>query len=84
MAKVQLGNKVRDKISGFTGTVVAVTEWIAGCKRITVCANKLKDGKPIANQCFDEPMLEVIKPKTSKKRKKPTGGDQAMTPRTGF
>ena len=51
-----------------------------------MASNKLYEGKPINNQAFDEPQLIIIKKATKKKeiKKKNTGGDQKMTPRTGF
>jgi len=84
-SRIQLGDVVKDTISGFKGTAVAVTFWMANCIRISVAANSLKkDGTTIDNQCFDEPQLTVIKAINAPKKKKPTGGDQPMQSRTGF
>lgn len=80
----QLGDLVKDTISGFKGIVVAKTYWLANCVRITVAANYLQDGKPIDTQCFDEPQIEVLKAKNRPKAKILTGGDQRKQPRTGF
>lgn len=57
----ELGDQVKDKISGFTGIVTSVTDFIAGCRRIGVTPQELKlDGSPIEIQAFDEPNLEVL------------------------
>jgi hypothetical protein len=82
--KFKLGDSVQDTISGFEGKIVAITFWIANCIRITVAATKLHEGKPIDNQCFDEPILELIHEAKEKKAKAFTGGDQKMQARTGF
>lgn len=51
---VKLGEKVKDKISGFRGTVISRTEYYNGCWRIGVRASKLgSDGKPV-EEFFDE------------------------------
>lgn len=86
MPRINLGDKVKDKVTGFTGTVVATTDWIAGCRRIAVQPAKLDAGKPIDPHQFDEEMLEVIKPKAKPKpkKKKRTGGDQPAMRREGF
>jgi len=58
---INLGDTVKDKISGYKGIVIAITAWLHGCKRVTVQSQKLKDGKPLDNFTFDEPQLEVLK-----------------------
>lgn len=61
MTKVNLGDKVKDSISGFAGIAVARTQWLTGCDRITVQPDKLdKDGKTYDAQTFDEPQLIVV------------------------
>lgn len=58
---IELGSKVRDKVSGFEGIAVAVTQWIVGCRRITVQPQTLtKEGGTKGFETFDEPMLEVL------------------------
>ncbi len=58
--KIALGTKVKDKVTGFKGVVVARTEWLFGCLRYTVQPQKLKDGATIANECFDEDALVIL------------------------
>jgi hypothetical protein len=57
---VQLGDKAKDKITGFTGTVVAITRWINNCERATLQPPIDKDGKLLQCETFDVPSLEVI------------------------
>lgn len=61
---VELGSKVRDKITGYAGIVIARTDWLSGCRRITVQSQELKDGKPIDSCCFDESQIEVLEETT--------------------
>jgi hypothetical protein len=58
---IELGDEVRDTITGFTGVVIAEHKWLHGCRRLSVQPRELKDGKPIEHQTFDEPQLEVVK-----------------------
>ena len=59
---VNLGDRVRDRVSGFTGVVIARTEWLYGCTRFGVQAEELKDGKPIEAEWFDERSLDPASP----------------------
>ena len=62
MKKIELGDKVKDIVTGFTGIAVARTQWIAGCDRITVQPDRLtKDGETMESGTFDEPMLIIVK-----------------------
>ena len=61
---IELGDKVRDTITGYSGICVAITKWLHGCKRIGIQPTELdKDGKPKPVEIFDEPQVEVIKAK---------------------
>jgi len=60
VATVNLGDKVRDQLSGLTGIVVSRTEWMYGCVRCGVQPQELKDGKPVESTVFDEPQLEIV------------------------
>jgi len=62
MSKIKLGEQVKDCITGFTGVVVARTEWLYGCVRLGVQSESLDDkGKVRDAIWFDEPQLKVIK-----------------------
>jgi hypothetical protein len=80
---VQLGDRVKDSITGFAGTAVSRTEFITGCIRIGVQPDVGKDGKLPEGQGFDEPMLIVTqkaKPKVVAKAAatKETGGPRPL------
>lgn len=75
MNTIKLGDKVKDPVTGITGIAVARTEWLHGCARITVQPKGAdKEGKPFEGSSFDEPQLEVVKPKKVKRGRKDTGG----------
>jgi hypothetical protein len=57
---IQLGDLVRDRITGFEGVVECISEWLNSCRRITVKPIFLKDGVTVKNETFDAPQLEVI------------------------
>ncbi len=58
---IGLGDLVQDRITGFKGIVIARTEWLFGCVRITVQPQKLDKGKRLDSDSFDEANLKVIK-----------------------
>ena len=66
MSNVNLGDEVKDTITGFDGVAVCRDEWLNGCVRIGVQTRELKDGKPISIQWFDESQLEIIAQSASK------------------
>lgn len=71
---IELGDIAKDDISGFKGTVVAITRWYNGCDRYLIQPNECgKDGKPIEAVCFDVQQLSLVKPKAHKPVTK-TGG----------
>ena len=50
---INFGDKVKDRVTGLTGIVVARTEWLNGCIRVTVQPQELKDGQPVLNTTLD-------------------------------
>jgi len=74
---VNLGDIAEDIVTGFKGTVVAVTNWLNGCQRVTLQPNELKDGKPVESYTFDVEQIQVITAGKHKINKPaPTGGDR--------
>lgn len=80
---VRHGDEVKDKITGFQGIVVAITEFIIGCRRITLAPPARDDGTVPDERSFDEPQLEIINPgkviieeDIPKKKPKKKGGVQ--------
>lgn len=58
---INLGDKVKDKITGFEGIAVARVEYLTGCTRYEVKPDKLKDEKTIDSEWIDERQLTVTK-----------------------
>lgn len=86
MNKIELGDIVRDKVTGFKGVAMGRTTWLFGCDRISVQPQGLKkEGGTYEVQSFDEPQLEIVKKaKTKDKPENHTHGgprEEAMMPR---
>ena len=59
---INLGDSVKDNITGATGIAVAVTDWLYQCRRVGVQSKKLdKDGRAQEPFWVDEPQLSVVK-----------------------
>jgi len=73
--KINLGDKVKDCVTGFKGIAVGRTTWLHGCDRIIVQPEGVnKEGKTYENQSFDEPQLELISKKKKKEGRHLAGG----------
>lgn len=59
-----LGYKCKDKVSGFTGTIISVSFDLFGCVQIIVKPNVTAEGKLEEAHCFDVNRIEI----TSKER----------------
>jgi len=57
---IKLGDLVRDKVSGYQGIVVGISDFLYGCKRIGIQAQNLHDGKPVESIWIDLPQAELI------------------------
>ncbi|HLW72152.1 MAG TPA: hypothetical protein VKS22_16200 [Candidatus Binataceae bacterium] len=61
---IELGSKVRDKITGAEGTAISRLIHITGCDRYCVQPPVDKEGKFVSELWFDENRLETLeKPK---------------------
>ena len=58
--KIELGDRVQDKITGFCGIAMASDSWWQGCKRWCIKPEKLYEGKPINGHWFDEATVQLI------------------------
>lgn len=56
--KVILGQRVRDRVTGFEGVVIGRTEFLYATPRVWVDPGLMNDGKPIEASWFDEPRVE--------------------------
>jgi len=82
MATVKMGQKCRDKVTGFEGTVVAIHEYLYGCRRVSLQPTS-KEGEWKESVAFDEPGLEVLdstEPDISKEERL-TGGPNKYMPK---
>jgi hypothetical protein len=58
---VELGDRVKDRVTGFTGIVVVRSVWLNGCVRLGVQAEKHKDDGTNPDPIhFDEAQAEVV------------------------
>lgn len=71
---IQLGDKVKCKITGMTGTALARCEYLNGCVQFEVQPKKLKDGEPVKSRWIDEQYLVIAVVPNIKKKIKPAGG----------
>ena len=62
---LNIGDIARDTITDFEGVIVARTDWLNGCVRMTIQPKGLRDGKPVEAQTFDVEQLELVKAKAS-------------------
>lgn len=65
--KIELGQKVKDTLTGVKGTVIGRTEYLYGCVRILIQPYGEKDGKAFEPFVVDEPQCEVVNAKRAKK-----------------
>lgn len=62
MDKIELGDEVSDTVTPFKGVVIGVTEWLNGCKRMSVLPRELTDkGSMPMSESFDETQLIIVK-----------------------
>ena len=57
---IRLGDRVKDKVTGLEGVVIGVSEWLYGCRRISIQPQQAKDGAPAPMFCIDEPQCELM------------------------
>ena len=62
---IELGDTVKDPITGFVGVAVARTEFLYSCNLITVQPIAYEENSMSESCYFDEPQLEIICKKTS-------------------
>jgi len=57
---INLGDRVKDRITGLEGIVIGITTWLYGCRRVTIQPEEIKDGRPSDPSSFDEPQLILV------------------------
>lgn len=76
---ITLGNKVKDKVTGFTGIAVAKTIWSSGNVTIQIEPTTLEKGEPVPSHAFEYARIEKIedtKPPVSAQSSATSGGPQ--------
>lgn len=63
MDQINLGDKVRDTVTGASGIFVCETKWLHGCTRMTIQPALDKDGKVPETHTFDRPQAELVSKK---------------------
>lgn len=72
---IELGQKARDKVTGFTGMVISYHKYLNGCVRLGIQPTQLnKDGKPYDPEVFDIEQLELAEEPTPSVLRSSTGG----------
>jgi len=56
---IKLGQKAKDKVTGFEGIIVGKAEYLFGCNQFGL-APEAKDGKINGTSWFDEGRIEVL------------------------
>jgi hypothetical protein len=60
MFTLELGQRAKDKITGFEGILTSRCEFLTGCNRYCIQPTELRDGKPVDSLYFDEACLEIV------------------------
>lgn len=84
---IQLGDKAKDKVSGYSGVVTGITEWMNGCRRFLLSPQAHKKGEtPKEGYWVDEQQAQLVKRGVvrtafakSKEKKRPGGPTPAPT-----
>ena len=71
---INLGDKVRDNVTGLTGIATQRIEFLNGCIQYTVSPKIKKNSSEIVGWNIDEEQLVSLEKKKVKVKKSPTGG----------
>jgi len=82
--KFNLGDKTKDKITGFEGIVIGRHQWLNNCNTYSVQPTILKDGVPQDRHTFDEPQLEIVEEKIHTPSRKTGGPERKISPPNRF
>ncbi len=58
--KIELGDEVKDIVTGFRGIITAKYIYLNGCIRFSIQPEVDKDGKLPTYETFDEPLLKIL------------------------
>lgn len=57
---VQLGDKVKEAVSGLVGIVVCESLSLSGCRQVCIAPQEVKDGKPVEGSWYDDSRCTVV------------------------
>lgn len=69
-----LGDRVKDKVTGFEGIVIGKSKWLNNCDTVGVKGKVKEDGTVPEAVWFDEMQVEVIEENVIKRVSQNTGG----------
>jgi len=76
---VELGDEVKDNLSGVSGTVVAIAKYLYGCTQLNLCRKKKNQEEP-KYFWVDEPQVTIIKKQVQPKPVVKNHGPQRTPP----
>lgn len=88
MAEIKLGQEVKDRVTGYQGIIVSVTDFLNGCRRMAIQRkyDPKKDEKTTEPEMFDEPDLILVgngilpEPEPKPERRAPGHGNPSFKP----
>jgi len=80
MKNINLGDLVKDNVTGIKGTAIARIQYMNGCVRYEVQPKMDKESKAVDAIWIDEQQIVVVKAK-AKPKAKPRGGSRTAPPR---
>ncbi len=81
MARINLGDKVIDAVTGLTGIAIGRMEWLQGCWRIMIQPPVDKEGKVPDSYTCDEPQVKCVTAAVSPRQDEENpGGPLPFTP----
>lgn len=72
--RFKLGDELQDSVTGFKGVATGVTTWLNGCVRWTITSRQMHEGKPVADENFEDG--RVVRVAETKEQPRRTGGDR--------
>lgn len=80
---MELGDRVKDRISGLEGVVIGKTRWAYGADRLNLQPESVKEGAPAKAFQIEEPQAILVKRKvvTSPYREAKKAAEQAAQPK---
>lgn len=61
----ELGDRVKDTVTGFTGVAVCVIRWLNGCLRVGIQSAEMKDGRPVDAYYIDAEQVVLVESKVA-------------------